>query len=263
MRAAGPGGAGRTATMCRKSGPPSSADEPADAVQFRSSRLRSYGMIRLLTSLSRAALAAWTLAHVSACTGGGVVVEGTDSALRPCNDGAFYTPTGPAVASAAECPTFPESWQHDRRPHPIHPPRPPVPSPCPSARAPLHPGASVIRSLSALLLTTLLAGCQSANDICATFLGEFSGTFDGDASGELTLTVTEGDGGAAIVSLTLEGEVFSAVGNGEVQCEDGELVVTLIDNDGNEIGEFTGSMIDEAGEWSLGTGESGTWSFGQ
>jgi hypothetical protein len=122
----------------------------------------------------------------------------------------------------------------------------------------------VIRSLSALLLATLLAGCDSANDVCATFLGDFTGTFEGDAAGDLTITVTDGeDAEHAIVALTLEGDQFAAVGDGEVHCEDGELIVTLYDDAGNEIGSFTGSMIDEAGEWSLGTGESGTWSFGQ
>jgi hypothetical protein len=119
------------------------------------------------------------------------------------------------------------------------------------------------RALATALLLPLLASC-SANDICQTFLGDYSGTFDGDASGSLTLTVQPDDSADnAVVEITLEGEAFSAVGNGLITCEDGELTVTLTDEDGNALGTFTGSMIDEAGEWSLGTGESGTWSFGE
>ncbi|MFN7143819.1 MAG: hypothetical protein ACK4YP_08600 [Myxococcota bacterium] len=119
----------------------------------------------------------------------------------------------------------------------------------------------MIRPLAAALLAVpLLAGCSSVNDLCGTFLGNYTGTFDGDASGTLDIAIQLDDSDdSAVVELTLEGDEFSAVGNGTVACEDGELVVTLFDDAGNEIGTFTGSMIDEAGEWSLGTGESGTW----
>ena len=81
------------------------------------------------------------------------------------------------------------------------------------------------RALPALLLSTLLAGCQSANDVCDTFLGDYTGSFDGDASGTLTLTVSEFESGDAIASVTLEGEAFSALGSGLVHCDDGELTV--------------------------------------
>ena len=110
-----------------------------------------------------------------------------------------------------------------------------------------------------VLASLLLAGCSG--NVC-DYIGDYSGTFDGDASGAVTLTVTDGtEEGHALAAITLEGDEFSAVGNGEVHCDDGELVVTLYDDAGNEIGSFTGSMLAEAasGEWELGTGESGTW----
>ena len=37
--------------------------------------------------------------------------------------------------------------------------------------------------------------------------------------------------------------------------------MTLLDDQGNELGSFTGSMIDESGTWELGNGESGTWNI--
>ena len=109
------------------------------------------------------------------------------------------------------------------------------------------------------LLVTFLAGCSG--NVC-DYIGNYAGTFAGDASGSVTLTVTDGgEEGKAIATITLEGDEFSAIGNGEVHCDDGELVVTLLDDEGNEIGSFTGEMLADAGsgEWELGTGESGTW----
>jgi len=121
----------------------------------------------------------------------------------------------------------------------------------------------MVRALPALLLSSLLAGCSSVNDLCSTFLGDYAGTFDGDASGALTLTVTEDGADEAAINVTLEGESFAAIGNGTVTCEDGELTITLTDDAGNPIGTFTGSMIDALGEWSLDSGESGAWTFGE
>ena len=104
-----------------------------------------------------------------------------------------------------------------------------------------------------------LVAC-SVNDACA-LLGNYTGSFEGDASGELTIVLSESaDGSDPLVDITLSGDTFDAVGHGTFHCDDGELIVTLLDDEGNEVGSFTGSMIDESGDWELGTGESGTWS---
>jgi hypothetical protein len=119
----------------------------------------------------------------------------------------------------------------------------------------------MIRAFSAFALSALLAGCQSINDVCDTFLGDYAGTFEGDAAGTVTITITTGEEDAeALASFTLEGDSFSAIGSGHVHCEDGELEVDILDDDGNVIGTITGSMIEGGGGWELGSGESGTWS---
>jgi hypothetical protein len=111
------------------------------------------------------------------------------------------------------------------------------------------------RFLAPLLLLTACSG-----DTC-DYIGDYTGTFDGDSSGTLTLGITDGDAGEALVEVTLDGDSLSALGDGTLSCEDGELTVTLYDEKGNEIGSFNGSMLEEAGEWALDSGESGTWSF--
>jgi hypothetical protein len=111
-----------------------------------------------------------------------------------------------------------------------------------------------------LLPVLALVAC-SANDTCA-LLGDYTGSFEGDASGELTIVLSESaDGSDPLVDITLSGEGFDAVGHGTFHCDDGELIVTLLDDQGNELGSFTGSMIDESGAWELGSGESGTWNI--
>ncbi len=118
--------------------------------------------------------------------------------------------------------------------------------------------ARILRLL-AFLPVVALSAC-SANDACA-LIGDYTGTFEGDASGELTIVLSESaDGSDPLVDITLSGETFDAVGHGTFHCEDGELIVTLLDDQGNEVGSFTGSMIDESGDWELGSGETGTWS---
>jgi len=104
-----------------------------------------------------------------------------------------------------------------------------------------------------------LVAC-SANDTCA-LLGTYTGTFEGDASGDLRIVISESaDGSDPIVDITLSGDTFDGIGHSTFHCEDGELIVTLLDDEGNELGSFTGSMIDESGAWELGSGETGTWS---
>ena len=118
---------------------------------------------------------------------------------------------------------------------------------------------SVFRVVFRLLPVCALVAC-SANDTCA-LLGTYTGTFEGDASGDLRIVLSESaDGSDPIVDITLSGDTFDGVGHSTFHCEDGELIVTLLDDEGNELGSFTGSMIDESGAWELGSGETGTWS---
>lgn len=113
-------------------------------------------------------------------------------------------------------------------------------------------------SLRTVLPLVFLVACS---DEPCDYIGDYTGTFDGDEAGTVTLGVTDGGEGDALVELTLEGDTFSALGDGTLSCENGELTVTLYDDSGAEIGSFTGSMLEEAGEWALDSGESGTWSF--
>lgn len=118
---------------------------------------------------------------------------------------------------------------------------------------------SVFRVVFRVLPVCALVAC-SANDTCA-LLGTYTGTFEGDASGDLRIVLSESaDGSDPIVDITLSGDTFDGVGHSTFHCEDGELIVTLLDDEGNELGSFTGSMIDESGAWELGSGETGTWS---
>jgi hypothetical protein len=54
-------------------------------------------------------------------------------------------------------------------------------------------------------------------------LGDYTGWFEGDASGELTIVLSESaDGSDPLVDITLSGEGFDAVGHGTFHCDDGE-----------------------------------------
>jgi hypothetical protein len=114
-----------------------------------------------------------------------------------------------------------------------------------------------------LLASVTLAGCN-ADSVC-DLIGSYTGTFSGDAEGNLDIAITDGTEGAdPIVTVTLSGDAFSAVGDGTVNCEDGELTITLLDDTGAEVGTFDGSMVDLGGTWEVTEGDmagaSGDWS---
>ena len=89
---------------------------------------------------------------------------------------------------------------------------------------------SVFRVVFRVLPVCALVAC-SANDTCA-LLGTYTGTFEGDASGDLRIVLSESaDGSDPIVDITLSGDTFDGVGHSTFHCEDGELIVTLLDDD--------------------------------
>lgn len=110
------------------------------------------------------------------------------------------------------------------------------------------------------------SGCES--EVCG-LLGEYSGSFEGDAEGVVQLAVTEDDANppdqatAGMTLLSDDGSV-SADGVGTLTCSSGELVVDLRDIDATSIGEAAGTVAEDGtggGEWSLVTGDAGTWSL--
>ena len=114
-----------------------------------------------------------------------------------------------------------------------------------------------------LLFPFVLAGCES--ELCA-LLGEYQGGFEGDAEGAVVLVVEEDpeNPGQATAGMTLDAEDGSLQGDGSgiVTCSSGELTVDLRDGlTGAEIGEATGTLAGDGGggDWSLLSGESGTW----
>ena len=112
----------------------------------------------------------------------------------------------------------------------------------------------------------VFGGCTE-EEACA-FIGDYSGTFAGDAEGNVELTVEDGDG-VTLISLTLENDTLSALGSGEVSCEDGSFVTELTPDAGDVIGTLEGALDDAGGgegTWEFTDGDlspaSGTWNLG-
>lgn len=113
----------------------------------------------------------------------------------------------------------------------------------------------------------LLSSCAPHDTGCYEFVG-YTGTFEGDATGDVHLDVRGGDAESpATVAVWLDGYdgdpgyVLSSRGVGEVRCVDGALDASLNDEEGFHIGTFTGSLLEDfgSGVWDLDSGESGTW----
>jgi hypothetical protein len=115
-------------------------------------------------------------------------------------------------------------------------------------------------------LAVVLSGC-SASKACG-LIGDFVGSYEGDLQGDLTASVTENTDldGEAVADFVLSGadDGDDVYANGAVDCSTGSLVVDLTDVDGGSLGEVTGTLGEGAGsgDWSLATGETGTWSYG-
>ncbi|MBM4368923.1 MAG: hypothetical protein FJ102_22095 [Deltaproteobacteria bacterium] len=99
-------------------------------------------------------------------------------------------------------------------------------------------------------------------------VGSYSGTFSGDAEGNVEITVTAGDG-TTIIETSIENETVAALGDGTINCEDGSFVVELETDAGELLGEFEGSLAEGAGDgtWEFTEGDlagyAGTWSVGE
>lgn len=117
-----------------------------------------------------------------------------------------------------------------------------------------------------ILVAAVATGC-SAKESC-DIIGEYAGEYAGDLEGELAASITESTDidGEAVADFVLSGadggeDVYA---NGIVDCSTGSLVVDLRDVDGNSMGEVSGTLEEGSGsgDWSLVSGETGTWSYG-
>lgn len=117
------------------------------------------------------------------------------------------------------------------------------------------------------LLFVLVFGACTEEEACA-FIGDYSGTFAGDAEGNVDLTVEDAEG-VTVVTLTLQNDTLSALGSGEVSCEDGAFVTELTTDAGEVLGTLEGTLDEEGGgegTWEFTEGDlagaSGTWNLG-
>ncbi len=112
--------------------------------------------------------------------------------------------------------------------------------------------------LSALLLALPLSGCSALCDL----IGDYEGSFAGDASGNFTLNIADGGKDAdPIATAEFGGDLDGAVATGTIGCENGELVLEIYIDD-QVYGSFEGAIDDAAsgeGTWHTDDGKSGTW----
>ena len=112
--------------------------------------------------------------------------------------------------------------------------------------------------LCALFLCLPLAGCSAVCDL----IGDYEGTFKGDAEGDFTLGISDSQdkGGDPVVAAAFGGDLDGAIASGTVSCEDGQFVLDIYIDDTPQ-GSFEGSMQDNTGSgtWEVDDGRSGTW----
>lgn len=110
--------------------------------------------------------------------------------------------------------------------------------------------------------TLVLCGCES--QICA-ILGDYTGAFDGDLTGELAATIAEdpADVEMALADLSLDDGTDVLSGSSPVRCDSGELTIDLTSTDGLTTGTVTGLLSEGsgAGDYALDSGALGTWSY--
>ena len=107
------------------------------------------------------------------------------------------------------------------------------------------------------LLFLSLTGCSGACGL----IGQFTGTYEGDDAGNVTLSV-ENDKGDTIMSITLDGDI-AADASGSISCDQGTFSYSLTDADGTEVGTIGGAVNDDqtaSGDYSTTDGGAGTWS---
>lgn len=103
---------------------------------------------------------------------------------------------------------------------------------------------------SFLLLPFVLLGCTEA-EICE-LVGSYTGTFTGDAEGNVDIEVTDADG-VTLIDVTIQNDTVAALGSGEVNCEDGAFAIDLETDAGEALGAFEGAVAEGSGD--------GTWEF--
>lgn len=91
------------------------------------------------------------------------------------------------------------------------------------------------------LLPLALLGLTACGSVC-DLIGEYTGTYEGDENGNVTLSI-EDDKGDAVLTVTLDGDI-AANASGAVGCEDGAFSFALTDADGNEVGDINGAIDD-------------------
>ncbi len=117
-----------------------------------------------------------------------------------------------------------------------------------------------------VFLPLVLVACTE-EQVC-DLVGSYTGTFSGDAEGNVDITVTAGDG-TTLIETTISNETVAALGEGEINCEDGSFVVTLETDAGELLGEFEGALAEGTGDgtWEFTetdlAGLSGTWEVGE
>ena len=111
--------------------------------------------------------------------------------------------------------------------------------------------------LCVLLLCLPLAGCSAVCDL----IGDYEGTFKGDASGDFTFGVQEADDkGDPVASAAFGGDLEGAIASGTISCEDGQFVLDIYIDDTPQ-GSMEGNLQDNTGNgtWEVDDGRSGTW----
>ncbi len=120
--------------------------------------------------------------------------------------------------------------------------------------------------MRALAFLPLLLTACTEEQVC-DLVGSYTGTFSGDAEGNVDITVTTSDG-TTLIETTIANDTVAALGEGEINCEDGSFVVTLETDAGELLGEFEGALAEGAGDgtWEFTEGElagyAGTWEVG-
>ncbi len=117
------------------------------------------------------------------------------------------------------------------------------------------------------LATAALAGC--ADETC--HIGTHVGAFTGDEAGEVVLELSRVDTDT-LVDVTLTGADDAVLATAELVavpaeeggCSDLTFQGDLVDDSGQAIGSFDGTLTTTTGEgsWALDSGEAGTWALG-
>ena len=110
------------------------------------------------------------------------------------------------------------------------------------------------------LLPLAFLGLTACGNVC-DLIGSYTGTYEGDANGNVTLAITD-DKGDTLITVQLAGDL-AAGASGTVGCTDGTFDYSLTDADGATVGDISGtvdSTQSASGDFTTTDGGSGTWS---